>query len=155
MERTVFDELMASIARILVGGIFVVFGIGNLLNPSMPADRLDFNGAVVLVVLIALFKITFGLAVAVRYHTRYAAAGLLLYTLFVSILFYGPGYWDTREMYEFIFFRNLGLVGGLLFIYSYSRDYSHWREDTWMSKRQKEIVTKGADSPTFNEGPPH
>jgi len=155
MERSAFDETLANIARILVGGVFVILGINNLLDPLISTTRLDIQGAGLIMVCIALLKILCGIAIAIRYHTRYAAGALLLYTMLVSLIFYGPHLWIDRALYEFVFLRNTALVGGLLFIYAHSRDYTHWREDTWMGKSQKEIVTNGGKSPSFNEGPPH
>lgn len=65
-----------------------------------------------------LVEVIAGLAIAVGFKTRYAALALAVFTLLAAVLFHN--YWAVPEaqmrVQQIMFFKNVALVGGLLFI---------------------------------------
>lgn len=144
MSRSNIDVWAAGVARILLGGFFVVSAILNLTNVLSTSENIAIQGAFILVVSAALFKFTFGIALAFRFHTKYAALGLLIYLSVISILFYGPQHWSETNLYNLIFVRNIAIIGGLLFIYSYSRGVDTWNE-RWIPQGQSSILKRAQE----------
>ena len=146
MTKTGVDSLIAAIARFLLGGFFVLSAIENLMSLSITAEQIDIEGAVLLIILGALFKFTLGLSLAFRYHTKYASFGLAIYLAVVSVLFYGPQNWTDENLYSFIFTRNLAIIGGLLFVCAHSRGIGLWNEE-WIPKKQKDQINVAQGKP--------
>lgn len=127
MTKTYTDHIVATIARWLLGGFFVYSGVDNLLNLFITAERVGLP--VMLVIIAAVLKLIFGTCIMLRYHTKYAAFALAVYMTFVSIMLYHPLTWAVDNFNQYIFLRNVAIVGGLLFVYAYSRGFSDWKEE--------------------------
>lgn len=139
MTRTKVDDFAAIIARILLGSFFILSGLANLTDISSTAQQVNLPAATFLVFLGGCFKFFLGIMLVARYHTKYAALALAVYLLSVSLIFYGPPLWSDDNVFQFIFVRNLAIVGGLLFIYAHSRGYKDWIEE-WISPDQRALV---------------
>ena len=142
MIRSTLDEFTATIARFLLGGFFVVSALTNLLNISQTAVNISSYGipaAPLIVFFAALFKFLLGLFVILRYHTKISALLLAIYLSFITIIFYGPWGWDTAPQIQFIFMRNVAIIGGLLLLCSYSRGYLLWKTEE-MKRRSKQYI---------------
>ena len=127
MVRTKLDLFAALAARVLVGGFFVISGTQNLLNIGVTADRLSISLGWLIVILGALLKLTLGTMIIVRYHTKLASSLLIIYLTISSFLFYSPLSWNEDNLYELIFFRNIAILGGLLFIWAHSHGLAELR----------------------------
>ena len=141
MFRSHYDAEVATFARLLLGGYFVYSGLDNFMNLFAMAESVAIPGGAIFITLGAALKIFLGLCLALRYHTRYVAFALAVYLIGTTVLFYGPQFWTTFEHYEAIFFRNIAIVGGLLFIYSNSRGAELWQEE-WIPEKQKKMIAK-------------
>jgi uncharacterized membrane protein YphA (DoxX/SURF4 family) len=139
IDRSSFDSISAKVARFIFGSFFVYSGLDNLMNLFITAERIDVPAAVLIVTLGALFKIFMGTALALRYHTKYAAISLAIYLLIVSVVFYGPQHWAEFDIYRYIFMRNITIFAGLIFIEANSRGYSFWQEE-WIPESEKELL---------------
>ena len=127
MARSAYDSKISSLARILLGGFFIFSAYSNIANFGDIIGSTHVPVAPILVILGILLKFSLGTMLIVRYHTRYAAFVLSLYLVTASIIFYGPHLWNDNNFLELIFFRNIAILGGLLFIYSHSRGYKQWQ----------------------------
>ncbi len=138
------DHVAATVARWFIGGFFVYSAVDNLLNPIITAERLDIPGALLLVTLGAIIKLILGVCIMLRYHTKYASMLLAVYLTTVTTLFYGPWLWAGSELSQVIFSRNLAILGGLLFVFAYSRGSDLWTEQF---RTESETRTLGTGVP--------
>lgn len=125
------DELAILIARVLIGGFFALSGANNLLSLSdsvATATEAGLPAAGLLVFVGALTKAVVGILVIIDLQTKNAAVALIAYIVFSSLFFYGPGKWDDFPMAEPIFWRSLAVLGGILYLYAYSRGVQEMAE---------------------------
>ncbi|HET9820761.1 MAG TPA: DoxX family protein [Burkholderiaceae bacterium] len=112
------------VARILLALMFVLSGFsklaglegtaGYIASVGLPAPTLLALGAGVL-------EVVAGVALIVGFQARWAALALALFTLVATFLFHA--YWSMPKEQQFMqmlmFQKNLGIVGGLLFVYAF------------------------------------
>lgn len=110
---------LALVGRVLLAAFFVPAGFGKIAGfagtvgyaTAMGLPLPQVGVAIALVV-----EIVGGLALLVGFQTRYAALALAFFTLVASYFFHG--YWalpaDQQMMQQLMFFKNIGVVGGLL-----------------------------------------
>lgn len=124
MRYTLFehrqDEVLL-LARVLLAGMFVIFGWGKLTG---------FTGTVALMTSLGLplpavaagvavfMELLVGIAIVVGFYTRPLAVLLALYTLATAVI--GHHYWtmpDAERAANMInFCKNISIVGGLLLL---------------------------------------
>ena len=103
-----------ALGRLLLAAIFLISGIGKLLNPAgtigyisavgLPLPDLSYALAVIV-------EIGGGLLLIAGYQTRIVALSLAAFTLAAGILFHG-NFADQNHFIHFL--KNLAIVGGLL-----------------------------------------
>lgn len=107
--------------RILMSSVFLIFGalklttfsyyVGMLAERGLPMPSAVIAGA-------ALLEILGGLAILLGFKTRVASWVLFVYLIPTSILFHN--YWALqgalRAEMEAHFFKNMAIMGGLLFL---------------------------------------
>ena len=121
---TGMDEFAILVARVLIGGFFALSGFNNLLDLGGAIDTANEAGlpaAGLLVFLGAFVKCVIGILIIIDLQTKIAASLLIIYLILVSLFFYGPGKWDEFPLSEALFLRNLAMLGGVLYLYAYSR----------------------------------
>lgn len=115
------------LGRILIALLFIPAGISKITGFSgtvayiaaqkLPLPQVAAAGAIVVEVLVAL-------ALLVGFKTRYAALILAAFTLVATFGFHA--FWtmegQAAYMNQLMFFKNLAVVGGLLFIAAYGPD---------------------------------
>jgi putative oxidoreductase len=112
-------SLLAS--RILIAGVFVVFGIRKAMAVSGTAayfTKLGFPAADVLVWLVILIEIGGGLLLIIGWKTRIVAWILAIFTVVAT--FAAHRYWefDAQQYVAQLtnFMKNLAIIGGLLMV---------------------------------------
>ena len=111
--------------RFLLGGLFVVGGVQHFfsletLSQAIAARGLPAPKAVL--VFGSLFQIICGLAFVIGLYVRWAAIGLILFTLVASVLLIN--FWDmagaVRETAVRNWQSNLAIIGGLMIAAAYA-----------------------------------
>lgn len=112
------------VARILIGGMFVMAGVSKLTNVAGTAGYIASVGlpaATLLAWLAIAIEIIAGLGVLLGYRARYSADILVLFTL-VTIFFF-HNFWafegDAAMTQMIMFQKNFAIIGGLLYIMAY------------------------------------
>jgi putative oxidoreductase len=106
----------AMVGRMLIGLLFVFSGIGIVLNGvdgfvAMIETR-GLPMASLLAWVVVLIKIVAGGALMLGYKTKEATLALLVFTLLATILYH-------MNLDDINLFKNLAIVGGLLYVYIY------------------------------------
>ncbi len=109
------------IAEVLLAFIFVAGGLSTLRNPGLRAEqiaRFRFPFADLSVRVNAVFMVIAGVALALNFHASIASASLA--ALLVPTTIFGHAFWlergAARQAQMAHFFKNLGLLGGLLLV---------------------------------------
>ena len=126
MERTKSDKLAISLARLLIGGFFMLEGLSKLANTDSAVNVLGSYGipaAGLLAVLFALFEILFGFMIAMRYHTRTASLLLAIYVAISAVVLHFSGAIESHSIARTFLYKDLAIIGGLLFIHGHSKGY--------------------------------
>ncbi len=111
----------ALLSRVLLAALFLPAGLAKLTGfdatvayitaVGLPAPTLAAAAALVL-------EIGGGIALILGFGTRFAALALALFTLIASVVFHA--YWaapaDQAFVTQLLFFKNIGVTGGLLAI---------------------------------------
>lgn len=105
--------------RVLLAWMFVMSGFSKLTAIEGTAAFMASGGlpsAPALVVLVGLFELLAGLAVATGLAARWAALALAVFTVAVSLVFHR--YWsvpaDAQMVQQLMFMKNMAVTGGML-----------------------------------------
>lgn len=112
---------LALIGRVLLALMFVKAGFGKLGNINGTAAYIASGGLpvpAVLAVLVGLFELLGGLALAVGFKARWAALALGVFTLLASVLFHK--FWAVPEaqqmVQQLLFLKNMAVAGGMFMV---------------------------------------
>lgn len=115
VERMLRDN-GAMVGRMLIGLLFVFSGVGMVLNGvDGVVGMIDSRGlpmASLLAWVVIFVKVAAGAALMLGYRTRDAAMALLVFTSVVTLLYH-------LDLEDINLFKNLAIVGGLLYVYVY------------------------------------
>lgn len=124
------STIAAIIGRIMLAVIFIVSGIGKIIDPAATAGYIE--STTTLPGSLALptggFELVLGLMLAIGLMTRVASillAGFCLLTIF----FFHNAFGDTTQLTAAL--KNLALAGGLLVVFAYGQmrgSFDHMRE---------------------------
>lgn len=113
------QNLVALAARILLALMFILGGVSKFAGLAGTAGYIASKGLplpMVLAVLTAALELGAGVALVIGWRVRVAALALALFTLLASLIFHA--YWaapaDQAFVVQLLFFKNVGIVGGLL-----------------------------------------
>lgn len=107
------------IARILMGGFFLMAGVQKLQGIDGVAAMISAGGfpaAGLLAWVVALFEVLAGAAIILGKYFRQAAILLALFTILVSFLFHGMNTWGADSFQQAMFVKNMAIAAGLLFM---------------------------------------
>jgi len=118
------NSIVFLVARILLAVMFIMSGLGKLVDPGMTAGMIQGAGlpaATALAYLAGAFELISGLAVLVGFQTRIAAGLLALFCLFTAFVFHSgainvPGFSPEANGMLTVFnsimmFKNITLAG--------------------------------------------
>ena len=114
-------DLLAAIGRVLLVALFVKSGAEKLMDPSALTGMLSgkgFPAPMAMAYLAGVVEIGLGVLVAIGWRTRFAALGLIGFTIIATLL--AHNYWDMtgppRRANEINFWKNVAILGGLLML---------------------------------------
>jgi putative oxidoreductase len=119
------------LARVLMGGFFLLAGIGKVSGIDGVAGMIGGTGLpapLVLAWLTALLEIAAGAAIILGKYFKEAAITLAIFTFVISFIFHGPNSWAEDMMQQLMFMKNMAIVAGLLFM------AAHGAGNTWKIK---------------------
>ncbi len=104
------------IARILIAHIFLMAGVGKIMNPAgtqayMAAHGMPFTGFFLLGAMAV--EIGGGLSVLLGYKARWGASALALFLIPTTLIFHTA---FSEQMQQTMFMKNLAIMGGLLMV---------------------------------------
>ncbi len=103
-----------TIGRVLLAAIFLISGVGKLLNPAGALGYINSVGLplpeLALVIAIVV-EIGGGLLLIAGYRTRIVALALAVFTIVAGIFFHSH-FADQNQLIHFL--KNLAIAGGLL-----------------------------------------
>ncbi|MEH3145140.1 MAG: DoxX family protein [Methylobacterium frigidaeris] len=115
------SQFLFSLARILVVVLFVVSGVGKLMNPGGVAAAVAGKGLPypqVLAYLAIAAELGLGLLIALGYYARAASLLLAVFTAATIVLFHD--FWrmggDALRQNQIHAMKNLSIIGALLMI---------------------------------------
>ncbi|MGP6086199.1 DoxX family protein [Antarctobacter jejuensis] len=112
MSSTLSSNFGLLIARLLLGALFVMAGIGKLGDVQGFAGYMASGGIPAgLAWPVILFEIVGGIALIVGFQTRIAALALGIFSLVSGVMYH---YVPSDQMQMTMFLKNLALTGGYL-----------------------------------------
>lgn len=108
------------IARVLVGGMFVMAGIQKFMDLSATSGYISSVGLpapMVLAVLVAALELIAGAALVIGMRVKLAAAALAVFVVLANILFHTG--WSDNQMQMTLFIKNLGIIAALLYMMTF------------------------------------
>jgi putative oxidoreductase len=119
-----FKSPLTLAGRVLLALMFVWAGVSKLTNLDGTAGYIASGGLPmpdVLAVIVALFEVIAGLALAVGLHARWAALALAAFTLLATLLFHK--FWavppEQQVVQQLMFLKNLAVVGGMFIVVAF------------------------------------
>lgn len=120
--------IAALIGRILLAVIFIVSGIGKIVDPSPAAGMMGSVGLPANMALgVGIFELVAGLLLAIGLMTRLVSMVLFVY-IALTILFFHNALADPAQQVDAL--KNLAIMGGMLMVFAYGQmrwSYDHWR----------------------------
>jgi putative oxidoreductase len=112
------------VGRILLAHIFIISGFGKIAGFEGTVGYIASHGlpaATLLAALAIVVELGGGIALAIGWKARWAAAALVVFTLLASLIFHA--FWDVPAeevmMQQINFMKNLSIMGGLLYVVVY------------------------------------
>ena len=120
--------IAALIGRILLAVIFIVSGIGKIIDPAPAAGMMASVGLPANMALgVGVFELVAGLLLAIGLMTRLVSIALFVY-VGLTILFFHSALADPAQQVNAL--KNLAIMGGMLMVFAYGQmrwSYDHWR----------------------------
>jgi putative oxidoreductase len=120
--------IAALIGRILLAVIFIVSGIGKIIDPAPAAGMMASVGLPANMALgVGIFELVAGLLLAIGLMTRLVSIVLFVY-VGLTILFFHSALTDPSQQVNAL--KNLAIMGGMLMVFAYGQmrwSYDHWR----------------------------
>lgn len=120
--------IAALIGRILLAVIFIVSGIGKMIDPAPAAGMMAAAGLPANMAMeVGVFELVAGLLLAIGLMTRLVSIVLLVY-VGLTILFFHNALADPAQQVNAL--KNLAIMGGMLMVFAYGQmrwSYDHWR----------------------------
>ena len=105
------------VARILLGHIFLIAGLGKIAGYADTQGYMDAMGVPgLLLPLVILLEVGGGLAVIIGWQTKWASIALAVFTVVTAVIFHS-NFADQTQM--IMFMKNLAITGGLMLLASH------------------------------------
>ncbi len=112
---------LAVVGRVLMASVFLPAGFGKVTAATATASYLVAGGlpnSPALAAAVGAFELVAGVLLVIGLQVRWTALALAMFTLIASLLFHN--FWSTPAdqhlTQQLLFTKNIGLVGGLLFV---------------------------------------
>ena len=117
LDQVTFQSYVSLLARLFLSAIFIKSGVSKLLSPAqtqayMAAKGLPFTEVLIWATILVL--ILGGVSVLLGYKSKIGACLLIGFLIPATLIFHG-----TFPEEEIAFFKNLGLMGGLLMVLAF------------------------------------
>jgi putative oxidoreductase len=120
--------IAALVGRILLAVIFIVSGIGKIMDPSPAAGMMAAAGLPANMAMgVGVFEVVAGVLLAIGLMTRLVSIVLFVYVA-LTILFFHSAFTDPAQQVNAL--KNLAIMGGMLMVFAYGQmrwSYDHWR----------------------------
>ena len=120
--------IAALIGRILLAVIFIVSGIGKMIDPAPAAGMMAAAGLPAnMAIGVGIFELVAGVLLAIGLMTRLVSIVLFVY-VGMTILFFHNALADPAQQVNAL--KNLAIMGGMLMVFAYGQmrwSYDHWR----------------------------
>ena len=120
--------IAALIGRILLAVIFIVSGIGKMIDPAPAAGMMAAAGLPAnMAIGVGIFELVTGVLLAIGLMTRLVSIVLFVY-VGLTILFFHNALADPAQQVNAL--KNLAIMGGMLMVFAYGQmrwSYDHWR----------------------------
>ncbi len=108
-------QILEFISRIFLSLIFLLAGIGKILNYEGTIDYMEsFSIPGYLLIPAIIIEIIFPLLVIIGYKTKLAAIILSLFSMLLAVIFHAD---FSDQMQLMSFFKNFAIAGGFLIIF--------------------------------------
>ena len=117
LNQATFQSYVSLLARFFLSAIFIKSGVSKLLSPGQTQAYMASKGLPLTEVLLwatILVLILGGVSVLLGYKSKIGACLLIGFFIPATLIFHG-----TFPEEEIAFFKNLGLMGGLLMILAF------------------------------------
>jgi putative oxidoreductase len=122
------SAIAAFIGRLLLAVIFIVSGLGKIMDPAPAAQMMGAVGLPSNMALgVGIFELVAGLLLAIGLMTRLVSIVLFVYVA-LTILFFHSALTDPAQQVNAL--KNLAIMGGMLMVFAYGQmrwSYDHWR----------------------------
>ena len=136
--------IAAFIGRILLAVIFIVSGIGKIMDPAPAAQMMAGVGLPSNMALgVGIFELVAGVFLAIGLMSRLTSIVLFVYVA-ATILFFHNALNDPAQQVNAL--KNLAIMGGLLMVFAYGQ--MRWSYDTWRARdklRKADLRTAHAE----------
>ena len=112
LNQATFQSYVSLLARFFLSAIFIKSGVSKLLSPYMASKGLPLTEVLLWATILVL--ILGGVSVLLGYKSKIGACLLIGFLIPATLIFHG-----TFPEEEIAFFKNLGLMGGLLMILAF------------------------------------
>jgi len=136
------SAIAAFLGRLLLALLFVVSGVGKILDPSQTAQAMQqasLPGNMALGV--GIFEVVAGVFLAVGIMTRLVSF-LLAGFVALTILFFHHDFGTQEGMGAVL--SHLAIIGGLLVVFAYG--HMRWSYDHMRAARRGEVATRDAEA---------
>ena len=120
--------IAALVGRILLAVIFIVSGIGKIMDPAPASGMMASVGLPANMALgVGIFELVAGVLLAIGLMTRLVSIVLFVYVA-LTILFFHNALADPAQQVNAL--KNLAIMGGMLMVFAYGQmrwSYDHWR----------------------------
>ena len=126
--------IAAILGRLLIAALFVMSGIGKLMDPGGAAQYIAANSTLppALAMPAGIFEIAAGVLLGLGLMTRLVAVVLAGYVAIATLLFHSQ---ITDPAQAILASRNLGIIGGLLMVFAYGQ--VSWRLSSWKERDKR------------------
>jgi putative oxidoreductase len=144
------NDALLLLGRIAIASVFIPAGLRKLMDPETFAASLDGRGvpfSSVLAPLGAAIEFLGGIAVAVGIQVRLASVLMVLFTIAATLI--AHRFWEfegaARQTQQSQFLKNLGLVGGFLFLVAHGGG-RYCLERLWQRRSERRVRPTGRRS---------
>jgi putative oxidoreductase len=135
------SAIAAFLGRLMLALLFVLSGIGKIIDPSGTAQMMQGAGLPGnLALAVGIFEVVAGLLLALGVMTRLVSI-LLAAFVALTILFYHHDFATQAGMATFL--THLAIIGGLLMSFAYGHMY--WGYDRMRAQRKGELAAVDAN----------